>query len=193
MTPNKIAVTGGIGSGKSLFCDILSKMGYPVFSCDEINRALWQDKDYLHALAIAFPDCLSDGAPQKEMLSRKVFSDREARKKLDRIAHPRIMRRLLEAMNACEGPVFAEVPLLFEGGYEGLFDAVIALRRNQEERIAALCARDSLSREAALERMQAQFAPDRLEEKNCIIIENDGDSLRLEQKARHALRALGIL
>ena len=42
--PNKIAVTGGIGSGKSAVCRILKERGYPVFSCDEINRTL---RDYL--------------------------------------------------------------------------------------------------------------------------------------------------
>ena len=41
MKQSKIAVTGGLGSGKSAVCQILKDLGYPVFSCDEINRELW--------------------------------------------------------------------------------------------------------------------------------------------------------
>ena len=52
--PNKIAVTGGIGSGKSAVCRILKERGYPVFSCDEINRTLLSEKSYLDGLP-SFP------------------------------------------------------------------------------------------------------------------------------------------
>ena len=52
--PNKIAITGGIGSGKSAVCRILKERGYPVFSCDEINRALLSEKSYLDGLCALF-------------------------------------------------------------------------------------------------------------------------------------------
>lgn len=192
MTRNKIAVTGGLGSGKSAFCGILREMDYPVFSCDAINRELWQDPKYLTDLAGLFPDCLTEGLPDKKKLSRKAFSDESAREALNAFAHPRIMRRLIDRMDQCRGTVFAEVPLLFEGGYETLFDAVIALRRKQEDRLSAVYERDGLARQDALARMDRQFDPARLEEKHCLIVENDGDLAALRRKAEFALRQLGV-
>ncbi|HIY99489.1 MAG TPA: dephospho-CoA kinase [Firmicutes bacterium] len=190
MTPNKIAVTGGLGSGKSEFCGILREMGYPVFSCDEINRELWKDPSYLSELAGLFPDCLTDGLPDKTKLSRKVFSDERARARLNALSQPRIMQELIGRMNRFPTTVFAEVPLLFEGGYEKLFDAVIALRRDKETRISAVSKRDGLTRTDALARIQRQFDPDKLEEKQCLIVENDGDRAALKQKAELILQAI---
>ena len=190
MTPNKLAVTGGLGSGKSEFCGILREMGYPVFSCDEINRELWKDPSYLSELAGLFPDCLTDGLPDKTKLSRKVFSDERARARLNALSQPRIMQELIGRMNRFPTTVFAEVPLLFEGGYEKLFDAVIALRRDKETRISAVSKRDGLTRTDALARIQRQFDPDKLEEKQCLIVENDGDRAALKQKAELILQAI---
>ena len=51
----KIAVTGGIGSGKSYICGLIAQKGYPVFSCDEINRALWPDEADRKELAERLP------------------------------------------------------------------------------------------------------------------------------------------
>ena len=113
--PSKIAVTGGIGSGKSTVCRILQEQGYPVFSCDEINRALWQEKDYLDGLRTRFPSCFTDGKPDKKALSALVFSDRKALERLNAYAHPRIYARLKEQMESVGRDCFAEVPLLFYG------------------------------------------------------------------------------
>lgn len=192
MTPNKIAVTGGLGSGKSVFCDILRNMGYHVFSCDEINRELWDDEAYRNDLARLFPDCLTNGSIDKKKLSGKVFSDPAAREKLNTFSHPRIMRHLLAHMDAVQGVSFAEVPLLFEGGYETLFDAVIALRRSKEARIEAVFHRDGLCRNEAVSRMQTQLDPAMLDRKHCIVVENDRGKDALFEKACAALRALGI-
>ena len=99
MTQSKrIAVTGGIGSGKTEFCSILNKMGFPVFSCDEIYAELLRDKDYLSVLERKFPTYFADGILNRERLARTVFSDEKARKELEKIAHPRIMSELLRRM-----------------------------------------------------------------------------------------------
>lgn len=182
----KIAVTGGIGSGKSFVCTLLREYGYAVFSCDEISRTLWRNAEYCAALGKLFPDCTENGRISKELLSKKVFSDRGALARLNDFSHPRIMRTLIGEMEKAGGISFAEVPLLFEGGYENLFDEVIAVRRDASARIAAVSARDGLSPEEVTARMREQFPPERLSEKNCHIIENNGD--------REALsRQLGII
>ena len=193
MTQNKkIAVTGGIGSGKSAACVLLKKMGYPVFSCDGVSRALWQDGAYRAGIAALFPDIAAGGEIDKKTLAARVFSDKAALKKLNAYSHPRIMDALFAEMNAREGVCFAEVPLLYEGGFEGLFDGVIALRRPRGERLLAVAARDGLTEGEIAVRMAEQFPPERLEGKGCYILENDGTELELEAKLKDILKKMGI-
>ncbi len=186
----RIAVTGGIGSGKSAVCELLRRRGYPVFSCDAISRALWRDPEYLRGIAALLPDCAEGGVPSREKVAARVFSDGEARRALEAYAHPKIMERLFAETEGC-ALSFSEVPLLFEGGYENRFDGVIALVRDEGERARAVAARDGVSEEEAFRRMRAQFDYSRIGEKDCVVIEN-GDLVELDTKLGAALCALGI-
>ena len=188
--PNKIAITGGIGSGKSAVCRILKERGYPVFSCDEINRALLSEKSYLDGLCALFPACVKDGKLNKAALSALVFSDKEALKTLNAYAHPRIAERLRRDMEGAEKTCFAEVPLLFESGMTKRFDGAIVVLRNKEERIRAVVARDGLTAEQAKARMKQQFDYDGPLPDGCFAIENDGDEAALREKVDEVLEAL---
>ena len=188
--PNKIAVTGGIGSGKSAVCRILKERGYPVFSCDEINRTLLNEKSYLDGLCALFPACVKDGKLNKTALSALVFSDKEALKTLNAYAHPRISERLRRDMEGAEKTCFAEVPLLFESGMTKQFDGAIVILRNKEERIRAVVARDGLTAEQAEARMKQQFDYDGPLPDGCLAIENDGDETALREKVDDMLEAL---
>lgn len=188
--PNKIAITGGIGSGKSAVCRNLKERGYPVFSCDEINHTLLSEKSYLDGLCALFPTCVKDGNLQKTALAALVFSDKEALETLNAYAHPRISERLQRDMDAAKKTCFAEVPLLFESGMTKQFDGAIVVLRNKEERIRAVVTRDGLTAERAEARMKQQFdyggpLPD-----GCLVIENDGDEAALREKVDEALKAL---
>lgn len=186
----KIAVTGGIGSGKSYVCALLKGRGYPVFSCDEINRGLWANAAYRAALGELFPECTENGEISRRLLAERVFSDRSALGRLNDFSHPRIMRALLDRMERAGCLCFAEVPLLFEGGYETLFDGVIAVRRDDAARLEAVMSRDGLSREEVLARMKEQFPPERLSEKACYIVENRGGTEELDRQIGAILKKI---
>ncbi len=188
--PNKIAVTGGIGSGKSAVCRILKERGYPVFSCDEINRTLLSEKSYLDGLCALFPACVKDGKLNKTALSALVFSDKEALKTLNAYAHPRIAERLRRDMEGAEKTCFAEVPLLFERGLTQQFDCAIVVLRSKEERIRAVVTRDGLTAEQAEARMKQQFDYDGPLPDGCLAIKNDGDEAALREKVDEVLEAL---
>lgn len=188
--PNKIAITGGIGSGKSAVCRILKERGYPVFSCDEINRTLLSEKSYLDGLCALFPACVKDGNLQKTALAALVFSDKEALETFNAYAHPRISERLQREMEGARKTCFAEVPLLFESGIAEQFDGVIVVLRNKEERIRAVVTRDGLTAERAEARMKQQFDYDGPLPDGCLVIENDGDEAALREKVDEALKAL---
>lgn len=100
------------------------------------------------------------------------------------------MNKLWNDMRAAEGNVvFAEVPLLFEGGYEGQFDEVIVVLRPTEERISALAARDGMSRREALSRMQNQFDYEKNKISGHTLLYNDCDFDEFKRRAAAVVRA----
>lgn len=193
MKQNKIyvAVTGGIGSGKSTVIGMIRKMGYPVFSADEISRTIYADPGIQEKIERHFPECISEMGIDRAKLSGIVFSDKDRLEMLNSITHPAIMENLfLEMEKSTSVLVFAEVPLLFEEGYERRFDQVIVVLRDRESRIASVQVRDGLSKEDVVARIKNQFDY----EKNKIIahtlIYNDGDLNALYQKVERAINEI---
>ena len=187
MEVKKIAITGGIGSGKSTVSAYIKEQGYPVFSCDEIYKEIITTPTYVNAIQKVFPNVIHNGEIDRKRLSEQVFTDEKKRLRLNAVAHPLIMQRLMEKMQACTSElIFAEVPLLFEGGYQNLFDQIIIVKRSVEQRIQSVCERDGLTREQAQMRMCAQIDYDgeqmhKLEQmSNVFILQNDKDVSHLK-------------
>ena len=185
----KIAITGGIGSGKSTVARILKDAGYPVYSCDEIYRDVINQKEYIEQFQQAFSGVVENGAINIQKLSKIVFNDKEKRERLNAMAHPKIMQALNEKMDKEKSElVFAEVPLLFEGGYENDFDQRIVIMRPLDEKIVSVCKRDKTDRERVLSRIQSQLNYEDknviafLKSKKAIIINNVGTEQDLKDK-----------
>ncbi len=185
----KIAITGGIGSGKSTAIAWLKKSGYTIFSCDEIYKEIIETIEYKKEIARQFPEAMVDKSIDRKKLSKIVFEYQEKRRILNAIAHPMIMNRLREYMDACNDfLVFAEVPLLFEGNFENMFDVVLVIDRHEADRIKAVQERDGLKTEEIIKRIQAQFdyysieGKARLRACNAYIIYNDASPEQFYQK-----------
>ena len=154
----KIAVTGGIGSGKSTVMKIIAGKGYPIFSCDEIYSQLTSDRNFLNILRHSFGDILnSDGTLDRKKLSEIVFNNPAKLAELDKITHPAIYKEMFRMADEAGGICFCEVPLLFESGAESLFDGVIIVMRNEEQRIKSVTARDKLPEQDVKKRISNQF------------------------------------
>ena len=182
----KIAVTGGIGSGKSTVISIIKNMGYCVFSCDEIYNEILLEKEYIEKVAKLFPAAVENGQINRKTLSEYVFNHETNLVKLNTLAHPIIMNRLLSKMEQSNAKyVFAEVPLLFEGNFEKLFDRVVVVMRDIDIRIKNVIQRDALSEKQVKQRISKQFnytskeAKKRFENCNAILIENRGNMEQL--------------
>lgn len=183
----KIAVTGGIGAGKSEVMKEIARRGYRVCSADEINDRLQERPGYIQKISKVFPAAVKDGKIDKNVLRDIVFTDDSKRARLNAIAHPEIRRELENT----EGDFFAEVPLLFESGMQDLFDAVIIVTANADTRIDRIKGR-GLSEERAKSIMAAQFSDsDRIRlSDNPFIIENDGNIENLIKQTDEILKKI---
>ena len=157
-----IAITGGIGSGKTTVAGWIRKTGVPVVDADRISRALTaQDGQALPLIRQAFGDGVfhPDGTLDRAALAALVFTEDPApRKTLERILHPMVIARMqgeLAALKAQGTPIaVTEVPLLYEAGAQGMADAVLCVTAREETRLNRLMARSGLTRAQALARMQ---------------------------------------
>ena len=182
-----IAVTGGIGSGKSAVLEHLRSLGFATVSADAIARGIYEDEEVLGKTREAFPDCVGDTVDRKK-LAAVVFADEEARKRLEAITHPAIMCRLFAQALACRGNVvFAEVPLLFEGGYASMFDGVIVVLRPLASRLAAVMRRDGLTEAEAMARIRNQRDYEKNPPIGHTVLYNDGDLAALNEQTERIL------
>lgn len=175
----KIAITGGIGSGKSEVCSYIKSAGYPVFSCDEIYAELLNNGQFNGDLKSCFgADIFEDGKLNKKRLASIVFDNKEELEKLNKITHPQILDCAFENMKAYKLS-FLEVPLLFENGLEGLFDGVIVVLRNSDDRIKSIVKRSGISTEEAILRIKNQFNYDNCDFTKYYVIHNNSNLLHL--------------
>lgn len=192
MTQNniRIAITGGIGSGKSAVCKIIEEYGLPVFSCDEIYSDLISDIGFLKVLEKEFGSILNkDNTLNKEALADKVFNDAVLRSKLNEITHPIIMDRAFKIMSEFRIS-FLEVPLLFEGGFEGMFDDVIVVLREKEDRINSVVTRDKIEREHVVKRINSQISYENYDFAKYYVIHNNEKISDLKRKVIEILKNL---
>lgn len=193
-----IAVTGGIGSGKSLAIQLINEFGFTTFSCDKIYADLAYNKEYLSKIKEIFPFAIdSNGSLDRKALSQIVFKDKAELEKLNQIAHPLLFKILNEKINENTGLIFTEVPLLFETQSENQFDFVIIVCRNIDDRIASVLQRDNVTKEQIFQRIENQFDY----EKNLIklknntkyfIVENNGDIMELANKIKNIISKILI-
>jgi dephospho-CoA kinase len=154
----KVALTGGIGSGKSSASALFAALGVPIIDADVISHALTAPGgEALPAIAEAFGAELitADGALDRAALRRIVFADPAARRRLEAILHPRIRANMRADAEAAEGPyVILAIPLLLETGQTDLADRVLVIDLPRSQQIERVIARSGLDA-AEVERIMA--------------------------------------
>lgn len=152
----KIAVTGGPGSGKSTLCRLLSQMGFPVLDLDVFaKKAVEQGTPAYKAIVSEFgPSSLKDtGELNRSWLRNQMVESAGARARLEAIIHPEVYRLLEAEIASCmqrgHGSAIIEFPLLFEQKKEGLFDLVLVVFVPHEIQVERVMARDGVERDKA--------------------------------------------
>lgn len=175
----RIAIIGGIGSGKSEVVKVAREAGIFCLSADEINADLLKSQEYISKIAAIFPTVVKDGEVDKKALAHIVFQNDEMRKKLNSIAHPEIMSKIRE----CDiSPLVCELPLYIEGG-DRAFDEVILVHACLIKRIKRLKCR-GLSNREAIARIRSQASESELKKYATYVLNNNGSIERLRADAR---------
>jgi dephospho-CoA kinase len=159
----RVALTGGIATGKSFCLSRFGALGVPVIDADVLARtAVARGSPALAAVAARFGASvlLPGGSLDRAALGRIVFSDRAARADLEAIVHPEVYRRISEwfvTLPATARLAIADIPLLFETGHEHDFDRVIVCACDPAEQLRRVMVRDGLTEREARARLDAQW------------------------------------
>lgn len=201
-TPNsvKVAITGGIGSGKSFVCSLLKKRGIAVYDCDAAAKRLMRTSPELQQQLIELigPEAyLTSGASKpsktstpskasmpsepsmtlnKAEVARFLLASPENAQALDAIVHPAVARDFVAS-----GQQWMECAILYESGFDRLVDKVIVVTAPLEVRTQRVMQRDSISREKTLEWMGRQWSQEEVLRHADYEIVNDGNA-DLEQQ-----------
>ncbi|NDE12496.1 MAG: dephospho-CoA kinase [Actinobacteria bacterium] len=180
-----IALTGGIGSGKSLAAEFFEELGAVVIDSDQLARdAIERGTPGFDEVVASFGDAiLSGGAIDRAKLAEIVFKDELARRNLEAIIHPRVreIATRIAARVPQDGVVINQIPLLFETNGKSRFDVVITVASTLENRKARLAQRGMKSYEIE-RRINAQASDEQRASIADIVIENDGTQEELEAR-----------
>jgi dephospho-CoA kinase len=172
----KIGVTGGIGSGKSLVCKIISSMGYPVYNADEEAKNLTNSHPAIvsNVKSLFGDDIYSDGELNRKKVADLVFNNSDLLQKLNAIIHPVVAEDFREwvSKNSHHQLIFHEAAILFESGAYKHVDKTVAVWATQEQRIERVCSRDGVSRKDVLNRIANQIGEDELLSRSDFVIKN---------------------
>ena len=184
----RIGLTGGIGSGKSTVAALLAARGAVVVDADKIAREVVEPgTPGLAAVVEAFGEgVLAGGSLDRPALAAIVFTDPDARARLDAIVHPLVRERSVELVAGApaDAVLVNDVPLLVETGQAGTYDLVLVVEADLAIRLTRLVER-GLSQEDARARIASQATDDQRRAVADVVLDNSGTREQLaEQVAR---------
>lgn len=191
----KIAVTGTIAAGKTSVSILLKRRGFAVFNSDQYARlTTHRGNPCCEKILETFGQDLADenGDIDRAKLAAVVFGNEEARKQLNAITHPFVKEGLLRFFerNSEQPAVFAEVPLLFEAGWQDLFDHILVITCSKETAITRMMEERDYTREQALARYESQIDPEKQISMADQVIYNDGSLEELDHSVNLYIRDL---
>jgi dephospho-CoA kinase len=167
----RIAITGGIGSGKSFVCRMLAEHGIEIYDCDAAAKRLMRTSSELRArLTGLVGSNLYDGERlNKPVMAQFLLSSDENQRAVNAIVHPAVGEDFLRS-----GMKWMECAILFESGFDKLVDYKICVVAPLEIRLQRIMQRDGLTRQKAMEWISKQMPQEEVSSKCDFVIVNDG-------------------
>ncbi len=172
----KIAITGGIGSGKSYVCRLLAERGIGVYDCDAAAKRLMRTSAELQqeiSLLVGKEVCAADGQLQKRVLAEYLLASEDNKLSLNEVVHPAVARDYLAS-----GKEWLESAILFESGFDKRvnFDKVVCVTAPRDVRIKRIMSRDNITADKAAEWIDVQMPQEEMQKRSDFVIINDGES-----------------
>lgn len=195
-----VAITGGIGSGKSVVTKLFEQWGAKIVDADILARAVVEPgSEGLRRVVEHFSEemVLADGSLNRPKLASIIFSDPERKKLLESLLHPLIRERWLQKLEELKKtgtPLIAYVvPLFFESTAEmPEIEKVILISAPEETRIKRIMNRDHFPRQLAEQRIRAQLPDSAKVDKSDFVIRNDSTLEELVEKASQVFSSLAL-
>jgi dephospho-CoA kinase len=183
----KIAITGGIGSGKSYVCRLLEQRGISIYDCDSAAKRLMHTSEPLRQqlTELIGPDTYdNEGRLNKAVVAQFLLQSEENAKAIDNIVHPAVAHDFQNS-----GYQWMECAILFESGFEQLVDRIIVVTAPEEVRINRIMHRDGINSEKAQEWSNRQWSQEKVRQRADFEIVNDGKQ-DLNQKINDIILSL---
>ena len=175
----KLAITGSIGSGKSVVSRMMNVLGVPVYDCDVNAKRLMTDDGFIISeLKRMFGDeCYEDdGTLNRQYIASRIFTDKENIKRVNSLVHPVVKRDFEEWAEKQESSVVAvETAILYESGMIEAVDKVLVVWADRETAINRTMQRSGMNRIQVENRMNNQMSVDDLLLMSDYSLYNDGD------------------
>lgn len=182
----KVGITGGIGSGKTIVCEVFKLLGISVFHADIVARNLQQNNFEIRKKLIdLFGESIysQDGTLDRKRLAGTIFKDKDLLGKVNQIIHPAVREIFFNWMNehSEEDYVLYEAAILFESGYHNDFDLNILVVAEENIRMKRVMQRDNISRDSFMERVNNQMNDQEKIPQADYILENNEKKLLIPQ------------
>ena len=190
----RVAITGGIACGKSLFSHYLSQLGVDILDADDVVHRLEEPGGAaVDAITQLFGEGVRrpDGGIDRAVLGTLVFDDEAARARLNRVVHPLVKAAFKAWLSEPgKGVKAAVIPLLFEVGWDAEWDVIICLASSEAVQLERLMRVRGLSEEQARRRIAAQMPVAEKAARSHLVVNNDADVATLAQEAARVYRFL---
>ena len=171
----RIAITGGIGSGKSYVCKLLADRGIKVYDCDAAAKRIMATDTALQANlnAVVGEEVFIDGILQKPILAKFLLASEANKQAINDVVHPAVAADFIASNYQ-----WLESAILFDAKFNERinFDYIVCVIAPEDVRIERIAQRDGISHEQALQWIKRQMAQEEMEKKADFIIVNDGTS-----------------
>ena len=171
----RIAITGGIGSGKSYVCKLLADRGIKVYDCDAAAKRIMATDTALQANlnAVVGEEVFVDGILQKPILAKFLLASEANKQAINDVVHPAVAADFIASNYQ-----WLESAILFDAKFNERinFDYIVCVIAPEDVRIERIAQRDGISHEQALQWIKRQMPQEEMEKKADFIIVNDGTS-----------------
>ncbi len=183
----KIAVTGNIASGKSQVEQVLERQGFPVYDSDKIAHSIVDGLSEFYGY-----DVFTDGKTDRKKLGALVFSNPDLKQKLENITHPKIKDEILSLFekHKSDKNIFVSVPLLYEAGFDDIFDKVLLVSADKNIQLERLMKRNNFTEEEARLRINSQMPQEEKIKLADFVIYNNSSLESLNKQLQDFLNSL---